>query len=270
MFIKIILASFLAGLFELDETGAFQFMLSRSIVSGTITGLVLGMITGNPEIGIRFGFMIGLLFDMIWLFRLPIGASVPPDYQTASAVSISCFVLGLQGFPGKLVHPYLFLCIMTGFLAGYVGAWLDILVRRFNITLFRISRLYWSKGKFLKFKLMSIFGMFNFFMKAFVISIVMLGIILALNPVLNILFSKFPEFILNGFSIIPVFLPALGFIIIINHILKESSWFILILGLLTGATLFGFFKDYYIFGFFGIVLICAVLTLQLVHKEKKQ
>lgn len=270
MLVNILIASFLTGLFELDETGAFQIMLSRSIVSGTVIGYILGLILGIPIIGLRFGFLLGLLFDLIWLFRLPIGASIPPDYQLASAVSIIGFLLGFARFNDSLAYPYLFFCVMFGFLSGYIGAWLDVLVRKFNISLFRLSRLYWSKGDFGKFKLMSLFGIINFFLKAFVVSVIMVSIIILLNPVLEMVFKLFPQFILTGFYLMIFFIPAIGFIVIINNILKESTWFILLLGIIAGIILFGFFREFYLFGFIGIVLICVVLTLQLIVREKKR
>ncbi|HDS09478.1 MAG TPA: hypothetical protein ENN73_04555, partial [Firmicutes bacterium] len=127
MLVKLLLSSLLSGVFELDETGAFQLMFSRSMISGACIGLVLGYCTGQPGFGLKYGFFFGLFFDLIWIFRLPIGANVPPDYQVASSVSIGSFVLGVQFFKEEYLYIYFFICLMTGYMAGYIGGWVDII-----------------------------------------------------------------------------------------------------------------------------------------------
>ncbi len=268
MILKILLAGLVSGIFQLDETGAFQLMLSRSIISSTILGWILGSLIGQPELGLRYGFLFGIFFDLVWLFRLPIGASTPPDYQIGSSVAISCFILGISYFDHKFIYIYVFICLLLGFISGYIGAWFDVIIRRLNINIFRMSRYYWNKGKFLKFKSLIILGLLNFFIKAFLITIVFLFLILAINPALNLIFENLPGFIVEGFAILIFFIPALGLIIVINHIIKESTWKVLGLGIVTGAIIFSYLRDFHLFGFLIILLFCIIIWVNVLKQEK--
>ncbi len=268
MIFKVILAGLISGLFQLDETGAFQLMLSRSIISATILGWILGSLIGQPELGLRYGFLFGIFFDLIWLFRLPIGASTPPDYQVGSSVAISSFILGIHFFDQKFIYIYVFICLLMGFAAGYFGAWFDVVIRRLNINIFRMSRYYWNKGKFLKFKSLMILGLFNFFVKAFLITIVFSFLILILNPALNLIFENLPDFIVEGFAIVIFFIPVLGLIIVINHIIKESSWKVFGLGIVTGAIIFSYLRDFQVFGFLIILFFCIIIWVNVLKQEK--
>ncbi|MCK4665657.1 PTS sugar transporter subunit IIC [Candidatus Dependentiae bacterium] len=268
MIFKVLLAGLISGLFQLDQTGAFQFMLSRSIISSTILGWVLGSIIGQPELGLRYGFLFGIFFDLIWLFRLPIGASTPPDYQIGSSVAISSLILGISFFNPKFIYIYVFICLVMGFVSGYIGAWFDVIIRRLNINISRMSRYYWNKGKFLKFKSLMLLGLFNSFVKAFLITIVFLFLILILNPILNFIFENIPGFIVEGFAIVIFFIPALGLIVVINHIIKESTWKVLGLGIVTGAIIFSYLKDFHVFGFLIILFFCIIIWVNVLKKEK--
>ena len=48
-----------------------QFMLARPIVAGPLAGLFMG----QPFVGL----MVGMLTELLWLGRLPVGATIPPD-----------------------------------------------------------------------------------------------------------------------------------------------------------------------------------------------
>ncbi len=105
---RLLLSALLSGIFEIDETGAFQLMFSRSMISGSIIGFTLGYIIGETQLGLQYGFIIGLFFDLIWIFRLPIGANVPPDYQVASSATAGSFILGFQYFRPEFFFIYFF------------------------------------------------------------------------------------------------------------------------------------------------------------------
>lgn len=71
------LAAALGGLCYLDRTAAFQFMLHRPLVVATLVGAVFGDLAAGAQ--------AGSVLELLYIGRLPVGASVPPD-DTGAAV----------------------------------------------------------------------------------------------------------------------------------------------------------------------------------------
>lgn len=74
---RFLLAAVLGGICYLDRTAAFQVMLHRPLIAGCLAGALFG----NFEAGAAAGAVIELLY----IARLPVGASVPPD-DTGAAI----------------------------------------------------------------------------------------------------------------------------------------------------------------------------------------
>ncbi|MGD9019102.1 MAG: PTS sugar transporter subunit IIC, partial [Desulfuromonadales bacterium] len=66
-----LLAGMVSMLTGLDRVAFVQFMISRPLVAGPLTGWVLG----DPLTGLE----VGMLLELLWLGRLPVGAAIPPD-----------------------------------------------------------------------------------------------------------------------------------------------------------------------------------------------
>jgi len=66
-----ILAAIIAVICGLDRLAFAQFMISRPIVAGPLTGIFLGESL--------LGLQVGMLTELLWLGRLPVGATIPPD-----------------------------------------------------------------------------------------------------------------------------------------------------------------------------------------------
>jgi len=96
----------LGGGLALDGTSVGQFMLSRPLVAGTITGWLLG----DPATG----FLLGAVLEMYLLVSFPTGGARFPEGATATVVAVSCasFAVG----PGSLP-----LAAAAGLLWGQVG-----------------------------------------------------------------------------------------------------------------------------------------------------
>jgi PTS system mannose-specific IIC component len=71
------LAALLGSLCYLDRTAAFQLMLHRPLVVATLMGAVFGNFAAGAQ--------IGAVLELLYIARLPVGASVPPD-DTGAAV----------------------------------------------------------------------------------------------------------------------------------------------------------------------------------------
>ncbi|MGQ9628803.1 MAG: PTS sugar transporter subunit IIC [bacterium] len=114
---KISLVSVAAGLIGLDASAVGQFMVSRPLVASVIVGFLLN----NPGAGLT----VGILMELIWLGRLPIGTSVPPDVSTASVVATGIAVI--LNSPVAIV-----LAMFVGILVARIGGYGDELVRHAN------------------------------------------------------------------------------------------------------------------------------------------
>lgn len=111
----------------IDRTAAFQMMLSRPIVAGPLAGLVLG----QPLVGLQ----VGLLVELLWLGRLPVGASIPPD-DTQLAVGTTFLAISIQPTAELQSVAILFAVVISMPLAK-CGQIFDRFARRANDTVSR-------------------------------------------------------------------------------------------------------------------------------------
>lgn len=118
-----LLAGLVAMLTGLDRVALVQVMISRPLVAGPLTGWLLG----SPLVGLE----AGMLLELLWLGRLPVGAAIPPD-DTQVAVGATVItltmgpVLGLQGMPSVL------LAVLIAIPLGKLGQIFDRLARHAN------------------------------------------------------------------------------------------------------------------------------------------
>lgn len=92
--------SLLGGVLCVDRTAAFQVMVSRPIVAGPLTGLLLGA----PEAGLVAGGLIELLF----IGDLPVGRYVPVNDTalTVAAAAVAAYALAAAGAPAGFAGPF--------------------------------------------------------------------------------------------------------------------------------------------------------------------
>lgn len=112
--------SVIAGL---DRTAAVQVMLCRPLVAAPLTGWLLG---DAPS-----GLAIGILLELLWLSRLPVGAAIPLD-DTQVAVGATVLALGLGPVLGFTGQGWLLLCLLVAMPLGKVAQWYERLVRNRN------------------------------------------------------------------------------------------------------------------------------------------
>jgi PTS system mannose-specific IIC component len=110
----------------LDRTAAFQLMLARPVVAAPLAGWAAGDAAA--------GLQAGLLVELLWLGRLPVGAAIPPD---DTQVAVGSTVLAIALGPGLALPglPLLLLCVLVAMPLGKVGQLLDHQVRSRNSRL---------------------------------------------------------------------------------------------------------------------------------------
>jgi mannose/fructose/N-acetylgalactosamine-specific phosphotransferase system component IIC len=88
----------LGALLNLDKQVFGQFMVSRPLV----TGLIMGLATG--EVG--FGIWMGLSAELLWMATLPLGGQITPNAGlAASAAFIAWEISGFSPSPGPTNGP---------------------------------------------------------------------------------------------------------------------------------------------------------------------
>lgn len=118
-----LLAGLVAMLTGLDRVALVQIMISRPLVAATLTGWVLG----SPLVGME----IGLLLELLWLGRLPVGAAIPPD---DTQVAVGATVLALSVGPALSLSgmPMVILSVLIAIPLGKFGQVFDRLARHVN------------------------------------------------------------------------------------------------------------------------------------------
>ena len=118
----------LAVLLGLDRVAVLQCMISRPLVAAPLTGWLLGV----PLVGLE----VGMLLELLWLGRLPVGAVIPPD-DTQVAIGATALALTLERLLGLHGMPAVILCILVAIPLGKFGQYCDFRARQANDHLMR-------------------------------------------------------------------------------------------------------------------------------------
>jgi len=118
-----LLAGLVAMLTGLDRVALGQVMISRPLVAAPLTGLVLG----NPQLGLE----VGMLLELLWLGRLPVGAAIPPD-DTQVAVGATVLAFSMGQMLNLVGMPMVILAVLVAIPLGKFGQIFDRLARKVN------------------------------------------------------------------------------------------------------------------------------------------
>lgn len=130
VFLSVMMVALFGGFVAADETACGQFMISRPLVAGFVTGLL----TGNPLTGCA----LGALFELLYIDVLPAGGSRFPSAGLAAVAAVSVFsYLGIDRLPdaGGFI-PVLFL---VSALTATVSGLLVVRERKVNTRLLGIA-----------------------------------------------------------------------------------------------------------------------------------
>lgn len=122
------LADFLIGVCValvcgLDRTAALQVMISRPIVAAPLAGWLLG--------DVFVGLQVGLMVELLWQSRLPVGAAVPPD-DTQVAIGATVLALGTGSVLAQNSLAFTLLCLMIAIPFGKFGQFFDRTARLYH------------------------------------------------------------------------------------------------------------------------------------------
>lgn len=119
---RFLLATALGGAIYLDRTAAFQLMLHRPLVVASLMGAIFGNFAAGAQ--------VGAVLELLYIARLPVGASIPPDDTGAAvfggaAAAVASSSIGLD--PGSFVA-----ILLLSVLCAEFGKYADRFVRRMN------------------------------------------------------------------------------------------------------------------------------------------
>jgi mannose/fructose/N-acetylgalactosamine-specific phosphotransferase system component IIC len=114
----------LGGVVSTDTTAGPQIMISEPLVSCTL----LGLLFGQPETGI----LLGVLFQLLWLGYLPLGAVRFTDHDMAAFIATASLLASVRLFSlgDDVTRAAILPAMLYGILIGSVGLRLNDLIRR--------------------------------------------------------------------------------------------------------------------------------------------
>ncbi len=108
------------GLLWLDRFQVFRIMVSRPIVAAPLVGWAAG------DLGA--GLASGLLYELLWLRRPPVGGYIPPDGTLASVATAGASAI-VRADLGTDVTATVFLSFLVLFPVAFLGSRVDHLLR---------------------------------------------------------------------------------------------------------------------------------------------
>lgn len=135
----LIIGAVVALICGLDRTAILQVMISRPIVAAPLVAWLLGDISAGLE--------IGLMVELLWLARLPVGAAIPPD-DTQVSIAGTVLAVSLGNVLGHSGLDYQLLCLLVAIPLGKSGQFFDRFARQYNGRRIVLSDEYLAAGNF--------------------------------------------------------------------------------------------------------------------------
>ncbi|MBN2413546.1 PTS sugar transporter subunit IIC [candidate division KSB1 bacterium] len=122
MWPELLAVSFWGGIVAMDTTAALQIMISRPLITSSITGLILG--------DFQTGLFIGIFLELLWINELPVGAARFSEGNigatAAAAIAITCNNLIFRPVPSTA------LALITAVPVSIIGSYLVEYMRSIN------------------------------------------------------------------------------------------------------------------------------------------
>jgi PTS system mannose-specific IIC component len=219
----------LCGVIYLDRVAVVQMMIHRPIAIAVITGALFNRL---PECA-----TLGILLEMLWVSRLPVGASVPPD-DTGAAL-FGAVAVAFLSLIRKVGFADIALIGSASVLVGELGREVDILIRRLNG---RISR-YAISGV-----AVGDLGTVSSCLYASIVLWLLAGVLFSFScVVLGILAGKIfipgiPANVISPFQIMYLIIPATGAVSVYQHCRVSKKSAVFHMALASGTIVFMIFE----------------------------
>jgi len=189
---QLTLISIFGGLVALDKTETAQTMFSQPLLIGPIVGFLLNDLPS--------GLIIGILFQLIYLWVMPIGTATFPDPAVGTVVGSFGFVILTDLFPDRSNLIFLLILLFVVPFSLFAG-WSLIKQRQLNSKLVQKADLYAEKVKISSFGYLFFLGLSGSFIRGFVITgSGILSMLILLKPLVKLL-SFVPELYLKNIEL---------------------------------------------------------------------
>jgi mannose/fructose/N-acetylgalactosamine-specific phosphotransferase system component IIC len=175
----LVLVALLGGVVALDNTEAFQSMLSQPLLVCPAVGFLLS--------DLRSGLVMGVLLQLAYLWVMPIGTADLPDPSVGSLTGCAGYVLLTRLLPER---PHLLLLLILLFTIAFSQfcGWALIRQRRLNRRLLPKADAYAREGDTRGLSRLFVFALFLSFLRGIALSGLGLAcILLVLRPLLSLL-----------------------------------------------------------------------------------
>jgi PTS system mannose-specific IIC component len=169
---------------------------------------LVAWLLGEPLVGLQIGMMV----ELLWLARLPVGAAIPPD-DTQVSIAGSVLAINLGHALNASGIELVLLCLRVAIPLGKVGQFFDHFSRQSNVRLLARAEAGLANGNLFSAELQHLKGLVNF-------SVAALG--------------TYAVIIVGGFFLVPILWPLVQ-----QSLGHASGWLQLALPLVGVAVILG-------------------------------
>lgn len=206
--LQALLIALWAGICSLDDVG--PQMIRRPLLTGTVTGLIMG------DLG--QGLVIGATLELMWMGIGNVGAYSAPDVITGAIIGTA---LGIASGGG--VATGIALAVPVALLAQQ----LLVLIRTVNCGLVPIAERMAKAGDFDGIIKLCIPPAILYFLARAVPCFIAIHFG---SDLVSALVEALPEMVMNGLTIASKIVPAIGIALLLVMMLKKHGWIFLLLG----------------------------------------
>lgn len=216
MIIQMLLVTAVAVIATIDYNGPV-LMLYRPLIAGSLVGLVLG--------DFQQGMIIGATLELMWLGVTAVGGYTPPDTISGAIVGTALGILSGHGVTAG---------VAIAVPVAVVTQQLDVLAKTVDIYFVKKADEAAKKGDPSK------IGLYHYSSLVLIVLFKVVPIFAALvlgGNYIKDLFDKIPPVIMTGLNVAGGMLPAIGFAMLLNMMLKKNMWPYLLVGFVFSAFL---------------------------------
>lgn len=209
MLLTALIIAILAGLLSVEYLGP-QFGFSSPLIAGTIIGLILG--------DLHQGLVVGATIQMAFMGIVAIGGAIPPDTLMAGVVGTAVAIMTNTGVAGAMA---------IALPAALFAQQTEILLNTVCISLAHRADAYAAKGDHRGVERMHLLGLPLYFLERAIPTF--LVVYYGVGPVQRML-DAVPAWVTHGLAVSGGLLPAVGFALLLNVILRARQVAFFILG----------------------------------------
>ena len=213
MLVEILIIIALAGLVSLDKTEVGQTMLSLPLVSGPLVGLILG--------DLSTGLKVGIIFQLIWFWVVPIGSALFPDTAVGGVIA-SALAIWLKRISSVGDSDFgLFMLILYIIVFSLFSGWSIIKQRKLSFKFIQKAEVFSEEEGFGKIGKLIWSAVFFSFLRGVVLGgLGILGFHIILLPLLKIL-SNLPA---DYFVLVKTTILGFGCACAFNFFSRKANW----------------------------------------------